>query len=689
MCEQYKKFLSIDNFKLAYIRLKTIKRNSYKNFFYEDFKVFEYDFEINIKQLCMDVKNGIYKPQSVNIYYIPKNNALVRPITLLSLFDQIIYQAVANIIADQLYDRMSQYFNSTTFGNIFIKTTDDNPIFFFEKWKTQWKRFHDEIKKNYKCNYKYNAKFDIASFYDTIDHNILCTILKQYGIDDKLIEFLRTCLNKWCTSYTSRFTNYEKKCGIPQGPACSAFFAEVYLFPLDEIMRQYKSIHYFRYADDINIMAKSKMECRQKITLLDLTIRDLALIPQSGKIEITYIDNIGKFINYTGKNFSKIVRSYNQNSHIASKEHNKLKKDIQKSIQSGEVDKTLFKFSLFKFNKDPEIKECILNNKDQFELFFDGVTYYLDKYYHNDQEVEKFVYNYLVSNNALKYNKALLFKQYINIPFDQKILDCNIGKENYFWIVKYFLIDWLKRNDKIDLIKNICKDDTNYFIKRKKLYTEISASEIESKKFLLKEMMNNDNYDDSILALHAYYMWNQEFMYENMFSEIELKQNVNHYIHAHISENITDDYFSYNMKKIYDVEIPNKILIYLKNDIEKYTELKNNFQIFIDNKIIDPDKSLQNLDLVHALLLDYAGIYKNTIPIDFNSISSLNDKLPMVVKVFSRIHKLRCECTSAHYKTSANKLRKRISKSEYEKALNDINFTDVYNALFNYMADIK
>jgi len=135
MGEQYEKFLSIHNFELAYIRLKTKKRDRYKSFFYEDFEVFEFEFHENIERLCQDVHENIYNPQKTDKYYIPKENGLVRPITLLSLFDQIVYQAIANVIADHLYDRMSQYFNSTTFGNVFIRTSDNNAVFFFEKWK--------------------------------------------------------------------------------------------------------------------------------------------------------------------------------------------------------------------------------------------------------------------------------------------------------------------------------------------------------------------------------------------------------------------------------------------------------------------------------------------------------------------------------------------------------------------------
>jgi len=48
---QYKQFISKENFILAYQRLKTVKRNEYKEFFYRDFEAFELFFEQNIEQL--------------------------------------------------------------------------------------------------------------------------------------------------------------------------------------------------------------------------------------------------------------------------------------------------------------------------------------------------------------------------------------------------------------------------------------------------------------------------------------------------------------------------------------------------------------------------------------------------------------------------------------------------------------
>lgn len=349
---QYSQFISKDNFILAYQRLKTTPRTEYKEFYRCDFRAFELYIDSNIEQLIHNISEGIYEPSNCEKYYMPKKRNLARPITMLSLIDHIVYQALANVIADIFHPAMARYFNQNTFGNIFIATTADNSIFFFEKWKTQWRKFNDQKKQAYNDGFEYSMEFDIASFYDTIDHHILFSILRDYFIEEELIVLLEKCLQAWTISPSNNFS-FKKSCGIPQGPICSAFFSEIYLFIIDNEMRKRKIIKYFRYADDISIMAKTEDECKKMVVLLDLLARDLALIPQSEKIEITLIDDIDRHINNVTSRFSQIAKEYQRNDKkLKISTHKKLKKQFLRCFSTGEFNKTIIRFALYKLNKD-------------------------------------------------------------------------------------------------------------------------------------------------------------------------------------------------------------------------------------------------------------------------------------------------------------------------------------------------
>jgi len=198
----------------------------------------------------------------------------------------------------------------------------------------------------------------------------------------------------------------------------------------------------------------------------------------------------------------------------------------------------------------------------------------------------------------------------------------------------------------------------------------------------------DDQDNNNMLALNAYYLWNHYFLFEDIFHQIDLTEhNINRYVMIHIEKCMSDDYFSYYMKKLYNLEIPELFLTFIKKHDEEYRELKNNFQLFIDNKDIDPDKSLLNLDLVNAMLLEFCGKYKKGTSIQFGSINSLEECCPITVRVFSKVHSMRNERTSAHHQTCEHRVRRRISQSEYITFLGTINLGKAYKEIFDYIAE--
>ena len=103
----YERFLTKENFELAYSRLKYAPNNAYKFFYEKDLDVFGFLLGNNIEQLINDIKSNKYKPQKVCRYYVPKKNYLTRPISLLNFIDLIVYQAIANVFMDEVQDDFS------------------------------------------------------------------------------------------------------------------------------------------------------------------------------------------------------------------------------------------------------------------------------------------------------------------------------------------------------------------------------------------------------------------------------------------------------------------------------------------------------------------------------------------------------------------------------------------------------
>jgi len=81
--------------------------------------------------------------------------------------------------------------------------------------------------------------------------------------------------------------------GIPQGPISSSFLSELVLKQFDKKSNYYGlDIEYFRYVDDIRLMAKDEIPLRKSLIKLDRISKNIGLFPQTNKIKIHEITNI-------------------------------------------------------------------------------------------------------------------------------------------------------------------------------------------------------------------------------------------------------------------------------------------------------------------------------------------------------------------------------------------------------------
>jgi len=96
----------------------------------------------------------------------------------------------------------------------------------------------------------YCLKLDIKKFYPSVDHAILKQLLRRKIKDQDLLWFLDEII--------------ESALGIPIGNYLSQYFANFYLTYFDHWIKEDKSVkYYFRYADDLVILAPSKQYLHQ------------------------------------------------------------------------------------------------------------------------------------------------------------------------------------------------------------------------------------------------------------------------------------------------------------------------------------------------------------------------------------------------------------------------------------------
>lgn len=375
---QFEDFLTLENFHLAFMRLQTAPKNLYKELYYEDLQIFNHFLSENIKLLLNELDKGIFKPEGSYKIFIPKKNNLIRPLSLLKFKDLLVYQAIINTISDAVYDDIIPYYNNIIFGNVYntSKCAENDRIFFFKPWKQQWKKFEQKTKSHYESGYRFLSEFDIASFFDTIDHYILQQILEEeYKIDNKILSLLLELLEAFTRDVNHK--TFKGKHGIPQGPLGSSFLADLYLFHLDLEIKKNSllDICYIRYVDDIRIFSKDGITAQKAIAYLDLIARDLGLIPQSSKVLISEIGDINKLLKHQKSKLSEISREHKKGEgKLKSKTHKRLKERFlncfDQSSNEEYLDKTLISFSLYKLNKDEDVKLVLLKSWNDLYTHF-------------------------------------------------------------------------------------------------------------------------------------------------------------------------------------------------------------------------------------------------------------------------------------------------------------------------------
>ena len=114
-------FESIKNIRLAWRRILTGQNYSYREFQSIEVNAFAWAEEENITQLHKELRNNIYEPSDATKIFIPKASGLLRPITILRIRDTIIYQAIANVIAEKVYSNFSSFYFKLVFSSVLQK----------------------------------------------------------------------------------------------------------------------------------------------------------------------------------------------------------------------------------------------------------------------------------------------------------------------------------------------------------------------------------------------------------------------------------------------------------------------------------------------------------------------------------------------------------------------------------------
>lgn len=231
--ELLEKILSRDNMNVAYKRVKGNKGASGIDDMTVD-ELLQYLKE-NGEQIKEDIRNGRYNPKAVRRVEIPKTDGSKRKLGIPTVVDRVIQQAIAqqlSIIYEPIFSRNSYGFRPN-------------------------RSCHDAILKAKEImnnGYKWAVDLDLEKFFDTVNQDLLISIIRRTINEDKVVSLIRKYLQAGVL-VNGVFEKTEK--GTPQGGNISPILSNIMLNELDKELER-RGLQFVRYADDCVIFTKTK-----------------------------------------------------------------------------------------------------------------------------------------------------------------------------------------------------------------------------------------------------------------------------------------------------------------------------------------------------------------------------------------------------------------------------------------------
>jgi group II intron reverse transcriptase/maturase len=262
-----------------------------------DMSAFEADLEGNLAKLRDALRSDTFAACPVRRVYIPKTNGTYRPLGIPTIRDRVVQEAV-RMVLEPIYEAdFSQY----SFGFRPNRRTMD--AIKCITWTTQ------ECKK-----YFWVIEGDISSYFDTIHHRTLLTLLRRRVKDERLLALIWKFLR---AGVMERKLFKDTRLGTPQGGIVSPLLANIYLHELDKYMERYSALStkektarrragqanyvYVRYADDFVILCNGT---RAQAEALREEVRNflsatLHLTLSMEKTKITHLNDGFDFLGFT------------------------------------------------------------------------------------------------------------------------------------------------------------------------------------------------------------------------------------------------------------------------------------------------------------------------------------------------------------------------------------------------------
>lgn len=200
--------------------------------------------ERNIFRLHRDLISGKYRHGEYTSFFI--HDPKLRHIRKACVRDRLVHQTLYTTLR-QIYEPK---FIDTVYSSRLGKGT--------HRAVEALRRLTWKVSRNFtrEC---WSLKCDVKRFYDSVDHEILFSLIKKTIKDDRVFSLLKNVIGSF------HVEEAEGK-GAPIGNLTSQIFTNIYLNELDQFVKHSLKVkHYLRFADDMLFLSDKKSELQALI----------------------------------------------------------------------------------------------------------------------------------------------------------------------------------------------------------------------------------------------------------------------------------------------------------------------------------------------------------------------------------------------------------------------------------------